>query len=76
MLPGWIGGEYDIIAYGMDFQFLKPVYTGDHLTCKIVIEDVYEKNQKERIQFSYSIENGSKEIVLKGNMLGTPYIEN
>lgn len=70
-LPTKIGGDHNVLARNMNFEFLRPVYTGDTITCKVSI-DRYEKTEKNRmlIHASFTCVNQSEKEVLKGNFAG------
>lgn len=38
-----IGGQISWLATGMDFEFLRPVYPGDTVTCRMRIDSVDER---------------------------------
>ena len=39
-----LGGQVGWLASGMEFRFLRPVYIGDTITCRVTIEEVDERN--------------------------------
>lgn len=39
-----LGGQVGWLASGMEFRFLRPVYIGETITCRIVIEEVDQRN--------------------------------
>jgi acyl dehydratase len=39
-----LGGQVGWLASGMEFRFLRPVYTGDTITCRVTIEEIDERN--------------------------------
>ena len=41
-LPTKVGGDKNVLACTMKFEFLRPVYTGDKIICEVTIEK-YEK---------------------------------
>src|SRR5690625_2635114 len=46
-LPTKIGGDYNVLARTMNFEFLRPVYTGDTVICEVTIEK-FEKQENKR----------------------------
>ncbi|WP_078382063.1 hotdog domain-containing protein [Sutcliffiella halmapala] len=70
-LPTKVGGDYNVMARNMNFEFLRPVFTGDTIICEVTIEK-YEKNEKDRtaILANFSCENQHEKEVLKGDFSG------
>ena len=46
-LPTKIGGDYNVLARKMDFEFLRPVFSGDTIRCDVTIEQ-FELDEKHR----------------------------
>ena len=70
-LPTKIGGEHNVLARTMNFEFLKPVFTGDTIICEVKIEK-YERQENNRtsITASFLCKNQNEIEVLKGNFSG------
>ncbi len=70
-LPTKVGGDYDVMARNMNFEFLRPVFTGDTIICEVTIEK-YEKQEKNRtsIRASLLCNNQHDKEVLKGEFSG------
>lgn len=70
-LPTKIGGDYNVLARTMNFEFLRPVFTGDTILCEATIEQ-FEKQEKNRtaIMSTFSCTNQNKKEVLRGNFAG------
>lgn len=70
-LPTKVGGDYDVMARNMNFEFLRPVFTGDTIICEVTIEK-YEKQEKNRtsIRASFLCNNQHEKEVLKGDFSG------
>ena len=70
-LPTKIGGEHNVLARTMNFEFLKPVFTGDTIICQVKIEK-YERQENNRtsITASFLCKNQNEIEVLKGNFSG------
>lgn len=47
-LPTKIGGDHNVMARTMNFEFLRPVFTGDTILCEVVIEE-YEQQENKRM---------------------------
>ncbi|WP_243523309.1 hotdog domain-containing protein [Bacillus pseudomycoides] len=70
-LPTKIGGDNNVLARTMKFEFLRPVFTGDSIICEAKIEK-YErqKNHRTAIISSFLCKNQNEKVVLKGNFSG------
>lgn len=72
-LTNKIGGDYDILMYRMEFDFLKKAYTNRKLKCVNIIDNVENKNNKNFIDIKSDVydENGDHLIhaILKGILL-------
>ncbi|MED3692083.1 hotdog domain-containing protein [Peribacillus butanolivorans] len=70
-LPTKIGGDYNVMARTMNFEFLRPVFTGDTIICEVKIEK-YERQEKDRtaIIASFLCKNQNEIEVLKGDFSG------
>ncbi|MCI0765426.1 hotdog domain-containing protein [Bacillus sp. TL12] len=70
-LPTKIGGDHNVLARTMNFEFVRPVFTGDTIICKAKIEK-YERQENNRsdIIVSFLCENQNKKVVLKGDFSG------
>ncbi|KMY54378.1 enoyl-CoA hydratase [Bacillus sp. FJAT-27231] len=70
-LPTKVGGDHNVLARNMNFEFLRPVFTGDAIICKVKIEK-YERQENNRtaIASSFSCENQNGKEVLKGDFSG------
>ena len=72
-LPTKVGGDNNVLARTMNFEFLNPVFTGDTIICEVKIEK-YErqdnKNNRTAITASFVCENQDEKEVLKGEFSG------
>ncbi len=70
-LPTKIGGEYNVLARHMNFEFLRPVFTGDTIKCEVKVEK-YEPTEKNRISIatSFLCTNQIGKEVVKGSFSG------
>ena len=70
-LPTKVGGDYNVLARTMNFEFLRPVFTGDTIICEVKIEK-YERQENNRIAIiaSFLCKNQNEKVVLKGNFSG------
>lgn len=70
-LPTKIGGDNNVLARTMNFEFWRPVFTGDTITCNVTIEKL-EKEDKGRtsIKASFICTNQKAKQVLSGDFAG------
>ncbi|MFS0575764.1 enoyl-CoA hydratase [Sporosarcina sp. 179-K 3D1 HS] len=70
-LPTKVGGDNNVLARTMNFEFLRPVFTGDTILCAVTIER-YEKlvNDRMSILTSFDCTNQNEKLVLRGNFEG------
>lgn len=65
-----IGGDYNFLARRMTFEFLRPVFTSDTVSCDLRIESVSEWHEKTDVEASFICVNQKGKIVLKGGFSG------
>ena len=70
-LPTKVGGDHNVLARTMNFEFLRPVFTGDTIICEVKI-DKYEEQENNRTALIalFSCKNQKEKEVLKGNFSG------
>ena len=70
-LPTKVGGDHNVLARTMNFEFLRPVFTGDIINCEVTIEK-YERKENNRIAIiaSFLCKNQHEKEVLKGDFSG------
>lgn len=66
-----VGGDNNVLARTMNFEFLRPVFTGDTIICEVKIEK-YERQENNRtaIIASFLCKNQNEKEVLKGDFSG------
>ncbi|MGY0694974.1 hotdog domain-containing protein [Virgibacillus sp. FSP13] len=70
-LPTKIGGDNNVLARTMNFEFLRPVFTGDTIFCEVTIEKLEKQdNNRTAIVASFLCTNQNEKQVLKGNFAG------
>lgn len=70
-LPTKIGGDYNVLARTMNFEFLRPVFTDDTIKCEVTIAQYEERNEtSDAITASFICTNDVGKIVLTGNFSG------
>ena len=66
-----VGGDLNVLARSMNFEFLRPVFTGDTIICEVKIEKyARQENNRTAITASVSCENQNEKEVLKGDFSG------
>ena len=70
-LPTKVGGDNNVLARRMDFEFLRPVFTGDTIICHVKITR-YEKQKRDRTAITavFTCNNQHGKEVLKGSFSG------
>lgn len=70
-MPTKVGGDHNVLALTMNFEFLSPVFTVDIIIREVTIEK-YEKQENNRtaISTSYSCKNQHEKEVLQGDFSG------
>jgi hypothetical protein len=69
-LPTKIGGDLNFIARDMTFQFLRPVYAGDTIECKVTITDLYEERGVRNVSSKWVCHNQRGKEVMNGSAKG------
>lgn len=72
-LPTKVGGDHNVLARTMNFEFLRPVFTGDTIICEVTIEKYdrqANKNNRIAILATFLCTNQHEKAVLKGNFEG------
>ncbi|WP_079527830.1 enoyl-CoA hydratase [Halobacillus hunanensis] len=70
-LPTKIGGDNNVLARTMNFEFLRPVFTEDAIRCEVTIEKLEKRNdQKTSIMASFLCTNQNEKQVLRGDFAG------
>ena len=69
-LPTKIGGDNNVLARTMNFEFLRPVFTGDTIICAVTIEQFEKQDNRTRITASFVCENQHGKEVLRGDFSG------
>lgn len=71
-LPTKVGGDYSVLARTMNFELLRPVFTGDTIKCEVKIEEYERQENKNRTSITTSFlcksQNGKE--VIKGDFSG------
>ena len=69
-LPIKICADLNIIGQETDLKFVAPVFTGDTITCRLLVEGVEVVRKGTRVWCSWICTNQDNETVLTGNSRG------
>ncbi|MFD2211926.1 enoyl-CoA hydratase [Virgibacillus halophilus] len=70
-LPTKIGGDNNVLARTMYFEFLRPVFTGDTIVCEVTIDELKkQENNRTSISASFICSNQYEKQVLSGSFAG------
>ena len=69
-MPTKIGGDLNYVARKMTFDFFKPVYSGDRLSCAGIVESVLRKEGRLKVDFRFEITNQHGVLVASGSSRG------
>lgn len=70
VLPTQVGGERDVLARTMTYEFHRPVYTGEEVVCEVTTEAVAERGDRYEIESSAVCRNEAGETVMTANFEG------
>jgi len=69
-LPTRIGGDLEVLARSMAFEFRRPVYTGERITCTWTTESVEERPDRYDLAGEVVCENDDGDVVLTASVEG------
>lgn len=69
-LPTKIGSDLEVLAYNMEFEFRRPVYTGEEITCTWRNETVQELDDRYELTIDVDCVNERDELVLDATLSG------
>ncbi len=69
-LPTKLGGDLNFVARRMEFEFLRPAYAGDQLTCLGRVESVEPARGATAVKFSFTVTNQRGKVVMRGMSSG------
>ena len=75
-LPTKIGGDLEMLAHEMRFEFRRPVHTGETVTCEWTHKTVEEQADRYAVTADVVCTNGSGETVLTAKVEGFVRKEN
>lgn len=69
-LPTKLGGDMNYIARELFFEFLRPVFVGDIITCEGMVSRVEQGDRRLNVSISISCKNQDGNLVLRGKTRG------
>ena len=69
-MPTKIGGDLEVLGRSMEFEFRRPVYTGETVTCEMTVERVSERDGRYDLSAAVTCENEDGETVMTGRVEG------
>jgi len=69
-LPTKIGGDLNFITREMTFRFLRPVYAGDTIECRVTITDIREERGIVNVYSEWLCRNQRGKEVMSGHAAG------
>jgi acyl dehydratase len=69
-LPTKVGGDLNLIAREMTFEFLRPVFAGDTITCEVTLIELEPAEQYTRVGSSFVCRNQHAKEVMTGQARG------
>lgn len=69
-MPTKMGGDNEVLARTMEFEFLQPVYTGERIVCSSSYETVTERDDRFEFTSNVVCENEDGEAVLAATIEG------
>ena len=70
-LPTTVGGELNVLASRMEFEFRKPVYTGQHVSCEVTFVEVDRGDERVAVVAEFEaarVDDGT--VVMAGRFEG------
>lgn len=65
-----IGGDLRYTARTMEYEFRKPVYTGESITCEWTVESVTERDDRYRLENEVVYRTGGGDVVIDASTTG------
>lgn len=72
-MPTKLGGDMQFVARDMHFDFVKPAFSGEKLTCLGIVATVVAQRSRLKVAFSFTITRDGGEVVLQGTSSGSIY---
>lgn len=65
-----IGGDLSYIARTMEYEFLRPVHTGERIACEWTVESITERDDRYVLENDVVYQNESGEVVIEASTTG------
>lgn len=72
-MPTKVGGDLDYVARTMHFEFPRPVYTGQAVTCELTLDTLEERDDRYRLAASFECTTEDGTVVLRGESDGVVF---
>ena len=69
-LPTKLGGDIDYLARSMTFEFPRPVYTGQAVTCEMTVESLEDRGDRYDLSASFECATDDGTVVMRGESDG------
>jgi 3-hydroxybutyryl-CoA dehydratase len=69
-LPTKLGGDINYIAQTLEFEFIRPVFAGDTITCETETQNLTEEEERTLMSSEFVCHNQNGDEVLKGRSDG------
>lgn len=69
-MPTKLGGDRKALSPRMEFEFRKPVYTGERIVCTATYGEVVERDDRYEFSWDVSCENEAGDVVLDATVDG------
>lgn len=69
-LPTKVGGDSNVLARTMNFEFLRPVFTGDSIICEVTVEQLEKQETRTSIVTTFLCKNQNEKEVMQGSFAG------
>lgn len=73
-MPTKLGGDLHYMARTMHFEFLRPAYGGDTLTCVGKVLSVLRKPTRIKVEFAFEVRNQEGELLMTGTSSGNIFL--
>lgn len=70
VLPTQVGGERNVLARVMTYEFHRPVYTGERIVCEVTTESVAERGDRYEVSSRAVCTNPADETVMTAEYKG------
>lgn len=74
-IPTKIGGDLEFLARRMEYDFRRPVYTGETITCEWTTESVTEREDRYEAAGTAVCRNEDEVVVMSGSFEGLVWKE-